>query len=202
MNRSSKRWISQTHWWFFDTPGSGEDRESLYASWKQTSMTFSITHTHTHTHTSISSVSYRLSAGLNPCCVRAAQTSSSLSVFWLPVCLLGGYEEAEEATFSSFSRDLLALCNRSELLLLLLLLPLPGCRASMLPTTCGSPTRSPTRCCCCGSPTPSPTRCCCSPTPSPTRCCGSPTDQKFRSYQKTTAGRKISVSAASTTFGS
>lgn len=34
---------------------------------------------------------------------------------------------AKEATFSSFSRDLLALCNGSELLL-------PGCRPSMLTT--------------------------------------------------------------------
>lgn len=54
----------------------------------------------------------------------------------LSVCLSGfvgaGYScqsRAEEATFSSFSRDLLALCNRSELLLL------PGSRPSMLTKT-------------------------------------------------------------------
>lgn len=50
-------------------------------------------------------------------------------------CCRAGYScqslaEEEEATFGSFSPDLLALCNRSE--------PLPGSAASMLTATAGS----------------------------------------------------------------
>lgn len=66
------------------------------------------------------------------CCCGSVGLSVRLSVR-LSGFVGAGYScqsRAEEATFSSFSRDLLALCNRSELLLLL-----PGSRPSMLTKT-------------------------------------------------------------------
>lgn len=96
----------------------------------------------------MSVISHRLSAGWTPSSARRfvsflgflslPQAHSPVMPPRLCVCLSVGWagfvgalygcqSRAEEATFSSFSCDLLALCNRSELLL-----PPPDSRASIL----------------------------------------------------------------------
>lgn len=99
---------------------------------------------------SVSVISHRLSAGWTPSSARRFVSRFSLPChsrrLTAPSCrrvcasvylsvgagfvgaLYGCQSRAEEATFSSFSCDLLALCNRSELLLL----PPPDSRPSIL----------------------------------------------------------------------